>query len=110
VPFRSHRPTAYVIVWRFRPLAGREGEFEDAYGPTGDWALLFRQADGYLGTELLRDSDDPREYITLDRWISRAAYETFLARFDNEYRQLDDRLEGLTEEETLLGTFEALPT
>ena len=100
----------YVILWRFRPLVSREGEFENAYGPTGDWALLFRQGDGYLGTELLRHSDDPREYITVDRWVSRAAYQTFLDNFDSKYRQLDERLEGLTEEETLLGTFEALPT
>ena len=100
----------YVIVWRFRPLAGRESEFEGAYGPAGDWALLFRRGDGYLGTELLRHSDDPRKYLTVDRWVSRDAYETFVHRFGNEYRQLDDRLEGLTEEETLLGTFEVLPT
>ena len=98
----------YVILWRFRPLAGRESEFEDAYGPSSEWASLFSKGDGYLGTELLRHSDDPREYLTVDRWDSRAAYETFLDRFDREYRQLDRRLEGLTEEETLLGTFEAL--
>ena len=100
----------YVILWRFRPLVGRESEFEAAYGPSGEWASLFRKGDGYLGTELLRHSDDPREYLTVDRWASRAAYETFLNDFDSEYRQLDRRLEGLTEEETLLGTFEALPT
>jgi heme-degrading monooxygenase HmoA len=100
----------HVILWQFRLLAGRENEFENAYGPDGDWALLFRKGDGYLGTELLRHSDDPREYLTLDRWVSRDAYEAFLNRFDSEYRQLDDRLEGLTEEETLLGTFDALPT
>jgi heme-degrading monooxygenase HmoA len=88
----------------------RESEFENAYGPAGDWALLFRQGDGYLGTELLRHSDDPREYLTADRWTSREAYQTFRDRFDSEYRQLDRRLEGLTEEETLLGTYEALPT
>ena len=100
----------YAILWRFRPLLGRESEFENAYGPTGDWALLFRKGDGYLGTELLRHSDDPREYLTVDRWVSPDAYETFLDRFDSEYRQLDNRLKELTEEEILLGTFEGLPT
>jgi heme-degrading monooxygenase HmoA len=100
----------YAILWRFRPLLGRESEFENAYGPAGDWALLFRKGDGYLGTELLRHSDDPREYLTVDRWVSPDAYETFLDRFDSEYRQLDDRLKELTEEEILLGTFEGLPT
>jgi heme-degrading monooxygenase HmoA len=100
--------TMYVILWRFRPLVGQESEFERAYGPSGEWALLFGRGDGYLGTELLRRSEDPREYLTLDRWVSRAAYETFHSRFSSEYRELDRRLEELTEEETLLGTFEAL--
>jgi heme-degrading monooxygenase HmoA len=99
----------YIILWRFRPLAGRESDFERAYGPSGEWALLFRCGDGYLGTELLRCSEDSREYLSLDRWVSRAACEAFRVRFRSEYRRLDGRLEDLTEEETLLGTFEALP-
>jgi len=98
----------YVILWRFRPLAGRESDFERAYGPSGEWALLFRRGDGYLGTELLRCSEDSREYLSLARWVSRAAYESFRVCFRSEYRRLDGRLEDLTEEETLLSTFEAL--
>ena len=101
--------TMYVILWRFRLRMGRESEFERAYGPSGEWALLFRRSDGYLGTELLRRSDDPGQYLTLDRWTSRAAYEAFRARFSSEYRGLDYRLEELTEEETPLGAFETLP-
>jgi heme-degrading monooxygenase HmoA len=99
----------YVVLWQFRSLVGRQSEFERAYGPSGEWALLFRRGDGYLGTELLRRSDDPGEYLTLDRWASRAAYEAFRARSSSEYRRLDHRLEELTEEEMPLGTFEALP-
>jgi heme-degrading monooxygenase HmoA len=99
----------YLILWRFRPVVGREGEFERAYGPSGEWAHLFRRGDGYLGTELLRRSEDSREYLTLDRWASRAAYEAFRARWSREYRRLDRRLEELTEEEAPLGAFEALP-
>jgi|SRR5215204_660943 len=100
--------TTYVILWRFRLRMGRESAFERAYGPSGEWALLFRRGDGYLGTELLRRSDDSREYITLDRWASRRAYEAFRARWSSEYRRLDGRLEELTEEEAPLGAFEAL--
>ncbi len=99
----------YVLVWRFRPLEGRESAFERAYGPSGEWALLFRRHDGYLGTELLRSFEDSREYLTLDRWVSRTAHETFRSRFSCEYRRLDERLEELTEEEIPLGAFEALP-
>ena len=38
--------TMYVILWQFRPVEGRESEFERAYGPSGEWALLFRRDDG----------------------------------------------------------------
>jgi heme-degrading monooxygenase HmoA len=102
------RLTKYVLLWRFRPLMGREREFERAYGPSGEWARLFERGEGYLGTELLQRSEDPREYLALDRWASGAAYYAFRARFGNEYRGLDRRLEELTEEEAPLGTFEAL--
>jgi heme-degrading monooxygenase HmoA len=77
--------TMYVILRRFRPVEGRESDFERAYGPSGEWALLFGRDDGYLGTELLRRSEDSREYLTLDRWVSRAAYETFYSRFSSVY-------------------------
>ena len=99
----------YVILWRFLPLEGREIEFERAYGPSGEWALFFRRDEGYLGTELLRRSEDPVEYLTLDRWVSRTAYETFRSRSSSEYRRLDRLLEELTAEETPLGAFEVLP-
>jgi heme-degrading monooxygenase HmoA len=102
------RMTMYVVLWRFRPMRGQESEFERAYGPSGDWTRLFQHGEGYLGTELLRRSDDPREYLALDRWASRAAYEVFRTRFSSEYRRLDRRLEELTEEEESLGAFEAL--
>ncbi|HET7270019.1 MAG TPA: antibiotic biosynthesis monooxygenase [Rubrobacter sp.] len=98
----------YVVLWRFRPLKGREDEFERAYSPSGEWARLFQHGEGYLGTELLQRSDDPREYLALDRWASRTAYETFQTRFSSEYRRLDRRLGGLTEEEVALGAFETL--
>ena len=55
----------YVVLWRFRPRVGQESEFERAYGPSGEWALLFGRGDGYLGTELLRRSEDSREYLIL---------------------------------------------
>jgi heme-degrading monooxygenase HmoA len=99
----------YVVLWQFRSLVGRQSEFERAYGPSGEWALLFRRDDGYLGTELLRRSDNSGEYLVLDRWASRGAYEAFRARWSDEYRRLDHRMEELTEEETPLGAFETLP-
>ena len=98
----------YVVLWRFRPLVGRESEFERAYGSFGEWTRLFRRGEGYLGTELLRRSDDSGEYLAIDRWASRAAYEAFRARWSSEYRRLDRQLEELTEEETPIGAFDVL--
>jgi heme-degrading monooxygenase HmoA len=98
----------YVVLWQFRSLVGRQSEFERAYGPSGEWAQLFRRGDGYLGTELLRRADDSGEYLVLDRWASRGAYEAFRARWSSEYRRLDRRLEEITEEEALIGAFEVI--
>jgi hypothetical protein len=58
----------YVVLWRFRPREGRQSEFERAYGPSGEWALLFRRSDGYLGTELL--SSAPRTRDSTSPWTA----------------------------------------
>jgi hypothetical protein len=34
----------HVIIWEFRVQAGREEEFERAYGPAGGWARLEHEA------------------------------------------------------------------
>jgi len=101
--------TPYVILWEFHVRAGREAAFESAYGPAGDWARLFQQAEGYLGTELLRDHEEPGRYLTLDRWASRAAFESFHGERREEYEALDRQCEGLTASEIRLGSFSAVP-
>jgi heme-degrading monooxygenase HmoA len=95
----------YVIVWAFRPRPGREPEFEQAYGPGGGWATLFREAPAYLGTELLRAVGGPGRYLTVDRWQSRAAYEAFRAARPAEYEALDQACEALTSSEERVGDF-----
>ncbi|HYV19998.1 MAG TPA: NUDIX domain-containing protein [Verrucomicrobiae bacterium] len=95
---------AHVLVWEFAPAAGREAEFERAYGPDGDWARLFRRDPAYLGTELLRGPAG--RYLTLDRWRTRAAFEAFKKREAVDYAALDRRMEALTSHEASLGTFD----
>jgi heme-degrading monooxygenase HmoA len=95
----------YVIVWEFRAKAGREPEFKRVYGPDGEWAQLFARGEGYLDTELLADLEAPGRYVTIDRWTSRSAFESFRRRWDGAYRELDRRCEGLTEQENALGVF-----
>jgi heme-degrading monooxygenase HmoA len=99
---------AHLIVWEFRPRPGKEREFEIAYGPGGGWATLFAQSDGFLGTELFRDPLDASRYLTLDRWVSREAFETFRRLHSQEYEALDRRFEELMSHEGALGSFETV--
>ncbi|HEV8255177.1 MAG TPA: antibiotic biosynthesis monooxygenase family protein, partial [Vicinamibacteria bacterium] len=68
------------VVWEFRVLPDKRYEFERRYGGDGDWARLFRLADGYAGTTLLRDAEDPGRYVTIDAWRDREAYAWFRER------------------------------
>jgi heme-degrading monooxygenase HmoA len=99
----------YCIVWEFRPKSGREAEFEKIYGPAGDWAMLFKRAEGYLGTELFRSRKTAGCYLTVDRWVSPEAFVQFKQNFAEKYRTLDARCESLTEDEKLVGEFNAVP-
>jgi heme-degrading monooxygenase HmoA len=100
------RATRYAYLWEFLVEPGQRGEFEQQYGPRGAWVSLFRQAPGYLGTWLLRDAADPRRFITVDRWHSAAAYQSFRSAFARQYAELDARCAGLTVTETCLGSFD----
>lgn len=95
----------FVITWRFKVKPGREREFEEAYGPVGDWARLFRNHDGYLGTDLMRDTNEERVYLTIDRWRSADDFNNFKDLYLSEYEQLDRILADLTESETLQGYY-----
>jgi heme-degrading monooxygenase HmoA len=97
-----------VIIWEFRPRAERRAEFVTAYGARGSWAKLFERADGWLGTELARDARDASRYITIDRWTSRSAYDSFRNRFAAEYAALDAACEDFTVHEERVGEFESL--
>jgi heme-degrading monooxygenase HmoA len=97
---------SYVYIWRFVVRPGSEAAFEAAYGPDGEWVRLFSEADGYLDSQLLKDQADPRTYLTIDRWTSRAAWEAFRAARAAEWDAIDRRGEDLTEREEEIGRFE----
>lgn len=95
----------HVLVWQFQVHADHIAAFEAAYGPSGDWARLFAQADGYLGTELLRDTSTPGRYLTIDRWQTAEAFATFRTAHAAAYAALDAHCEPWTIAETALGSF-----
>jgi heme-degrading monooxygenase HmoA len=83
-------------------------EFEEIYSPSGLWVKLFRKAEGYQGTELLREPNSPYRYITIDWWASSQAYESFLLHWKSEYAALEAQCEGLAEKESPLGKWESI--
>lgn len=95
----------YVILWEFAVRPDKIHDFVVAYKADGDWARLFRLAEGYVGTELLSSDEAPERYVTIDRWKSADDFARFQAEFGDPYRLLDQRLETLTLSERKLGAF-----
>jgi heme-degrading monooxygenase HmoA len=81
-------------------------EFERIYGPEGDWVQFFGGARGYIGSELLRDVEQPGRYFVIDRWESRATYNDFVDAHREEYMRRVDETAYLYERELRIGTFE----
>jgi hypothetical protein len=90
----------HVIVWRF--TTSEPAEFERHYHGDGTWAQLFRRSEDYIRTDLLRGDG---EYLTLDWWTSRAAYDAFRADHAAAYAEIDRICEALTTSEDKLGEF-----
>jgi heme-degrading monooxygenase HmoA len=97
----------YVILWQFVVHPEKVNAFIAAYAPEGAWAQLFRRADGFAGTELLRstDSEDGAQFLTIDRWQTAEHFTQFQMQFATQYRTLDTQCEGLSLKERKLGAF-----
>ncbi len=95
-----------MIAHVFRYEARDPDEFRAAYGPEGDWAQFFRQGQGYIGTELLHDVEEPERFLVIDRWESIEAYNTFIAEHQAEYLRRSDETRFYYVQELRFGTFE----
>jgi heme-degrading monooxygenase HmoA len=96
----------FQVVWEFIVREKDIAEFDKVYSSTGPWVALFRGSPGYLGSELLRDAQNPSRYLTIDRWDKAASHDLMRERFAQEYETLDRICEGLTESERQIGVFE----
>lgn len=99
---------SFVDLWEYRVRPGSIAAFEAAYGADGPWVRLFRAHDGYLGTELLRDLEEPDLFRTIDRWRSRADRDRCRERAAAEYAAIDRACAALTLEERSLGESETV--
>jgi heme-degrading monooxygenase HmoA len=98
----------YTIIWEYLVKIEYLSEYEKFYASDGKWDELFKKGTGYLSTELLRDSKQPRRYITIDRWVSSEEYEAFLIEWQEEYQTLDVQCGEFTEYESLLGKWDSV--
>jgi heme-degrading monooxygenase HmoA len=96
----------FVRLWEYEVPVATQSEFEAIYDSKGDWALLFRQAEGFIETELLKEVSCLDRYLIIDRWRSRAHFHSFQNRFAHQYEGLDKRCETLKLAERLIGEFE----
>jgi hypothetical protein len=101
---RSRAKWGFLVIWQFQVREGMEKPFEKVYGAQGDWVQLFAQHDAYITTELVHQSNTAC-YLTLDFWTSQAAYDAFRKQHRAEYKAIDLRGEGMTEDEREIGKF-----
>jgi heme-degrading monooxygenase HmoA len=95
---------SYVIVWTYDVPPTATDDFIAAYSLDGDWAQLFAKGAGFLETEFYREG---QTFITLDRWVSKAAFDAFQVAFGADYQSLDLKLAHLTTSQTRVGAFGA---
>jgi heme-degrading monooxygenase HmoA len=93
------------IVWEFIVKEEARGHFELAYGPGGAWSKLFARYAGFRGTTVLRDTENPRRYLTIDLWETADQREQALAESEARYAELEAALDEWTESRTEVGIF-----
>ena len=93
------------IVREFVLKEEARGQFELAYGPGGAWSNLFARCPGFRGTTLLRDTTNPRRYLTIDLWDTAAQWDQMLAEHKAEYATLDAVFADWSESRTEVGVF-----
>jgi len=93
------------IVWEFVVKEEARGQFELAYGPGGAWSKLFARCPGFRGTTVLRDTKNPRRYLTIELWDTEAQREQALAERQAEYSSLEAAFADWIESKTELGIF-----
>lgn len=96
------------ILWEFNVKADAQTQFELAYGPGGAWSKLFSRAQGFRGTTLLRDQDDPLRYLTVDVWDSLAQREQMMIEHEAAYNELASRFAAWSESKRELGVFRVM--
>ena len=96
------------VVWEFIVKESAVSQFLRAYGPGGPWSRLFEGYPGFRGTTLLRDTENPRRFLTIDFWETVGHRKRMMVQAKAQYVDLDELLADLTEDEDEIGVFDSL--
>ena len=97
----------FVYIWKYIVIEEHLEEFKRIYEPEGDWAQLFKKADGYLATDLHQDKSNAKKFVTVDFWKTKDDRDNFRNQFSEEFKALDEHCESFTEREELIGDFDS---
>ncbi len=97
----------YQLVWHYECSPDQKDQFEEAYRRNGTWFHFYEKSDDYLGQELIKKTDK-NDYLVVDNWISKEAYESFIANNKTEYDQLNLQCASLYAKEEFLGFYETV--
>src|SRR5258708_27836390 len=93
------------IAWVIEAQPDRLLEFQKAYGVNGDWVQLFRRAEGYIETALMRDTENANRFLIIFLWRDLSNFDSFNRRYQAAYNELDHPCDEITVLYTQVGTF-----
>jgi|SRR4030095_10992641 len=96
----------FAFIWEFTVKEEHVMKFEEAYGPGGKWAELFKKAEGYIRTELFHNNLEQQKYIMIDYWKSRGYKDDFMMKFTDDYAKIDKECAEFTSDERYKGEFD----
>lgn len=99
---------SFAYIWQYTIDLSLESQFLAAYRPDGDWAKLFSRNANYIKTELLQDSNQKDQYVTVDYWTSKSDRDLFRVKYSEEFEELDERCETFTKKEVFIGDYTIL--
>lgn len=95
----------YHIIWEYRVKPDHILVFEKLYSRQGKWVKLFSRSAHYHSTDLLKSSDNPSRYLTIDHWETEEHYKAFLQTEKKAYLEIDRLGGAITESETKIGDY-----
>lgn len=95
----------YTIIWQYTVHPTYRDAFIEHYHANGEWVKLFRHSPDYIETEFFQLEADKHTFITIDKWMTAAAYDRFLKDHHSAYERIDKLCEKFTVKEALVGKF-----